>query len=88
MCKLNWPPFSEVSSFECPGGGKSSKFLLIKRPNMIPRIGKASIIAGQLLLPTPKGRVVSKPQCIHKDLAFSWNVKPAKLSIMEVHVWD
>ena len=53
MCKLNWPPFSEVSSFECPDGGKSSKFCT-KRPNVIPIIGKASIIPGQLLLPTPK----------------------------------
>jgi hypothetical protein len=33
----------------------SSKFCT-KRPNVIPRIGKASIIPGQLLLPTPKGR--------------------------------
>lgn len=26
MCKLNCPPFSVVSSLDCPGGGKSSKF--------------------------------------------------------------
>jgi len=55
MCKLNCPPFSEVSILDCPGGGKSSKFCT-KRPKVIPRIGNARIIPGQLLLPTPKGR--------------------------------
>lgn len=55
MWRLNCPPFSEVSSFDCPGGGNISKFCT-KRPMVMPRIGNARIIPGQLLLPTPKGR--------------------------------
>lgn len=55
MCKLNCPPFSEVSILDCPGGGNSSKFCT-KRPKVMPRIGNARMIPGQLLLPTPKGK--------------------------------
>ena len=55
MCRLNWPPFSAVSILDCPGGGNSSKFCT-KRPKVIPRIGNARMIPGQLLLPTPNGR--------------------------------
>lgn len=55
ICKLNCPAFSAVSIFGCPGGGKRSKFWT-KRPKVMPRIGKARMIPGQLLLPTPNGR--------------------------------
>ncbi|KAI4374125.1 hypothetical protein MLD38_012159 [Melastoma candidum] len=54
MWRLNGPPFFDVSSLDCPGGGTISKFWT-SLPTMIPRIGSASMIPGQLLLPTPKG---------------------------------
>lgn len=55
MCRLNCPPFSDVSIFDCPGGGSSSKFWT-RRPNVMLSIGNARMIPGQLLRPTPKGR--------------------------------
>ncbi|KAJ0898627.1 hypothetical protein HanRHA438_Chr08g0358981 [Helianthus annuus] len=55
ICKLNCPPFSSVLILDCPGGGNSSKFCT-KRPIVIPSIGNARIIPGQLLLPTPNGK--------------------------------
>ncbi|WVY97697.1 hypothetical protein V8G54_029848 [Vigna mungo] len=53
MCKLNCPPFSLTSIF-VPSGALSSKFDTIFAITS-PSIGNASMIPGQLLLPTPNG---------------------------------